>query len=185
MLSDLEITQIPNLITPFVPQSMKTTPEGTKCISYGLSSYGYDIRLSNDFRVFTGHSAAPIDPKEFDDGDLVQKSVPDHQPLLIPGNSFVLATSLEYFRMPEDVLAICLGKSTYARCGLLVNLTPLEPGWEGNLTIELSNTSPSPMRVYAGEGIAQLLFFRNNPCSTSYSKRGGKYQGQQGLTYAR
>jgi dCTP deaminase len=148
-------------------------------ISYGLSSYGYDIRVGNHFKIFHNLNSTLVDPKAFD-----ERSFIDHQgDCIIPPNSFVLAETVERFRIPRSVLAICLSKSTYARCGIIVNVTPLEPEWEGRLTIEISNTTPLPAKIYAGEGIAQLLFFLGNEvCETSYADRKGKYQNQTGLT---
>jgi dCTP deaminase len=151
-------------------------------ISYGLSSYGYDVRVGSHFKVFHNLRSTVVDPKEFDEG-----SFTDHEgDVLIPPNSFALAETVERFRMPRNVLSICVGKSTYARCGVIVNVTPLEPEWEGVLTLEISNTTPLPARIYAGEGIAQLLFFlAQEECETSYADRKGKYQHQTGLTLPR
>lgn len=149
-------------------------------ISYGVSSYGYDMRISDTFKIFRNHTGQVIDPKE-----LKPDQFTDFQKdsCIIPPNSFVLATSLEYFRIPRDVIVICLGKSTYARCGIVVNVTPLEPEWEGHVTIEISNTSPLPAKLYANEGIAQLLFLgAEELCETSYADKTGKYQAQKGIT---
>ncbi|NLO90820.1 MAG: dCTP deaminase [Elusimicrobia bacterium] len=149
-------------------------------ISYGLSSYGYDMRVADEYKIFTNVFAAYVDPKAFD-----SKSFLDYkgESCIVPPNSFALARSMEYFRIPRGVLAVCLGKSTYARCGIVVNVTPLEPEWEGHLTIEISNTTPLPAKIYSGEGIAQLLFFGGDQnCSKSYADRKGKYQAQRGVT---
>ncbi|WP_213357812.1 dCTP deaminase [Chlamydiifrater phoenicopteri] len=153
---------------------------GEKLISYGLSSYGYDLRISREFKVFTNVYNSIVDPKEFSENTFI--SIVDDV-CIIPPNSFALARSVEYFRIPRSVLTMCIGKSTYARCGLIVNVTPFEPEWEGYVTIEISNTTPLPAKVYANEGIAQVLFFEaENECSVSYAERNGKYQKQQGIT---
>ncbi|MDI6801996.1 MAG: dCTP deaminase [Thermodesulfovibrionales bacterium] len=149
-------------------------------ISYGVSSYGYDMRIGDEFKIFTNINNTVVDPKSFD-----PKSFVDYKGdvCIIPPNSFVLASSLEYFRIPRDVLVICLGKSTYARCGLVVNVTPLEPEWEGHVTIEISNTTPLPAKIYANEGIAQLIFLQSAElCEVSYKDKSGKYQAQKGIT---
>ena len=149
-------------------------------ISYGLSSYGYDARVSDEFMIFTNVDNACVDPKNFSEQSFVERQ---NDVCVIPPNSFVLARTVEYFRIPEDVLVICLGKSTYARCGLIVNVTPLEPGWEGHVTLEISNTTPLPAKVYAHEGVSQFLFFKGSgPCEVSYKDRAGKYMGQRGVT---
>lgn len=149
-------------------------------VSYGLSSYGYDIRVAPEFKVFTNVHNAIVDPKRFDDRSFVD--IHDAE-CIIPPNSFALARTEEYFRIPRDVLVVCVGKSTYARCGLIVNVTPLEPTWEGYLTLEISNTTPLPAKIYGGEGIAQLLFFEGDePPETAYADRKGKYMKQQGVT---
>ena len=149
-------------------------------ISYGLSSYGYDIRVADEFKVFTNINSTVVDPKNFD----ARSFVDVHADIcIIPPNSFALAKTVEYFRIPRDVLTVCVGKSTYARCGLIVNVTPFEPEWEGFVTLEISNTTPLPAKVYANEGIAQVLFFQSDEmCEVSYADKKGKYQGQQGLT---
>lgn len=148
-----------------------------KLISYGTSSYGYDIRCSTEFKVFTNINSTVVDPKNFDENCFVDM---EGESCIIPPNSFALARTVEYFRIPRNVLAICLGKSTYARCGIIVNVTPLEPEWEGYLTLEFSNTTPLPAKIYAGEGCAQLLFFESDEdCETSYKDRSGKYQNQE------
>ena len=152
-------------------------------ISYGLSSYGYDARVSDDFKIFTNVDSAVVDPKNFDSNSFVDRKT---DVCIIPPNSFALARTVEYFRVPRDILVICLGKSTYARCGIIVNVTPLEPEWEGHVTLEFSNTTPLPARIYADEGVAQMLFFQSDEeCETSYKDRGGKYQGQVGVTLPR
>ena len=149
-------------------------------ISYGLSSYGYDIRVADEFKVFTNINNTVVDPKNFDDRSFVDMRT---DVCIIPPNSFVLAKTVEYFRIPRDVLTVCVGKSTYARCGLIVNVTPFEPEWEGYVTLEISNTTPLPARVYANEGIAQVLFFQSDePCERSYADKKGKYQAQRGVT---
>ncbi len=148
-------------------------------ISYGLSSYGYDIRIADEFKIFTNINTTIVDPKAFD-----PRSFVDYQGevAIIPPNSFALGRSVEYFRIPRNVLTICVGKSTYARCGIITNVTPFEPEWEGYVTLEISNTTPLPARIYANEGIAQVLFFESDEaCQTSYADRQGKYQGQQGI----
>ncbi len=166
------------MIDPFVE---KQNHAGV--ISYGLSSYGYDARCSNEFKIFTNVDSAVVDPKSFSEKSFVDREV---DVCIIPPNSFVLTRSVEYFRIPKDVLVICLGKSTYARCGLIVNVTPLEPGWEGHVTLEISNTTPLPAKVYANEGVAQFLFFKGSaPCEVSYADRSGKYMGQKGVTLPR
>jgi len=152
-------------------------------ISYGLSSYGYDIRVADEFKVFTNINSTVVDPKNFDARSFVDVKA---DVCIIPPNSFALAKTVEYFRIPRDVLTVCVGKSTYARCGLIVNVTPFEPEWEGFVTLEISNTTPLPARVYANEGIAQVLFFQSDEvCEVSYADKKGKYQRQQGLTLPR
>lgn len=166
------------MIEPFVDRQIRTA-EGRSIISYGLSSFGYDIRVSRHFRVFTNVYGAVIDPKNFDPRGLVEMET---DVCLIPPNSFVLALSVEKFRIPRNVMTICVGKSTYARCGIIVNVTPFEPGWEGHAVLEISNTTPLPAKVYAGEGLAQVLFFESDsPCEVSYADRNGKYQNQTGI----
>jgi dCTP deaminase len=162
------------MIEPF---SEKQVSKG--CISYGLSSYGYDLRVSSEFKIFTNVNSAIIDPKAFDERSFVTV---ESESVIIPPNSFALARSIEYFRIPRDVLTICVGKSTYARCGIIVNVTPFEPEWEGYVTLEISNTTPLPAKVYANEGLCQILFFQSDEvCETSYADRSGKYQNQQGI----
>lgn len=175
-----KMAQEHNMIEPFEPQQVRTGSGGGKTISHGTSSYGYDIRCSNEFKVFTNINSAIVDPKNFAPESFVDV-VSDV--CIIPPNSFVLARSVEYFRIPRNVLVICLGKSTYARCGIIVNVTPLEPEWEGHITLEFSNTTPLPAKIYANEGVAQLLFLESDEvCETSYKDRSGKYQGQRGVT---
>lgn len=172
------------MIEPFVQEQIKRRGKfisngESKLISYGLSSYGYDIRCSNEFKIFTNVNNSIIDPKDFDPKCFVD-FIGDV--CIIPPNSFALTRSIEYMRIPRDVLVVCLGKSTYARCGAVVNVTPLEPEWEGHITLEISNTTTLPLKVYANEGIAQLLFFQSDEtCLVSYKDRGGKYQGQTGV----
>jgi dCTP deaminase len=152
-------------------------------ISYGLSSYGYDIRVADEFKVFTNINSTVVDPKNFDNRSFVDVKA---DVCIIPPNSFALAKTVEYFRIPRDVLTVCVGKSTYARCGLIVNVTPFEPEWEGYVTLEISNTTPLPAKVYANEGISQVLFFQSDEtCEVSYADKQGKYQRQQGLTLPR
>ena len=152
-------------------------------VSYGLSSYGYDIRVADEFKVFTNINSTVVDPKNFDARSFVDLKT---DICIIPPNSFALAKTVEYFRIPRNVLTICVGKSTYARCGLIVNVTPFEPEWEGYVTLEISNTTPLPAKVYANEGISQVLFFQSDePCEVSYADKKGKYQKQQGLTLPR
>ncbi|MGD2064306.1 MAG: dCTP deaminase [Nitrospirota bacterium] len=152
-------------------------------VSYGVSSYGYDTRVSDEFKIFTNVNSSVVDPKDFDPASFVDVKT---EVCIVPPNSFALAHTVEYFRMPRNVLAICLGKSTYARCGIIVNVTPFEPGWEGYVTIEISNTTPLPAKIYANEGIAQVIFFEaDEECEVSYADRSGKYQQQTGVTLPR
>ena len=170
-----EQAQNHNMIEPFEEAQRR---EGN--ISYGLSSYGYDARCAPEFKIFTNVDSEIVDPKKFSPKSFVERS---GDVCIIPPNSFALARTVEYFRVPEDVLVVCLGKSTYARCGIIVNVTPLEPGWEGHVTLEFSNTTPLPAKIYANEGVCQFLFFKGNePCEVSYKDRAGKYQGQTGIT---
>lgn len=167
------------MIEPFEPGQVREA-NGQTIVSYGTSSYGYDVRCSREFKVFTNIESAIVDPKRFDESSFVDRVA---DVCIIPPNSFVLARTVEYFRIPRNVLTICLGKSTYARCGIIVNVTPLEPEWEGHVTLEFSNTTPLPAKIYANEGVAQMLFLESDEvCETSYKDRGGKYQGQQGVT---
>ncbi len=178
ILSDIwirEQAQATSMIEPFVEAQRR---DG--CISYGLSSYGYDARVADEFKIFTHVDSSVVDPKDFDPRSFVDRKT---DVCIIPPNSFALARTVEYFRVPRDVLVICLGKSTYARCGIIVNVTPLEPGWEGHVTLEFSNTTPLPAKIYANEGACQFLFLKGEqPCETSYSDRAGKYMGQRGVT---
>jgi len=168
------------MIEPFVEEQVRATKNGEPIISYGVSSYGYDLRVSNKFQIFTNVYGSVVDPKAFDIKNLVEI---EGDFCLIPPNSFALAASVEYFRIPRNVITICLGKSTYARCGIIVNVTPFEPEWEGRVVLEISNTTPLPAKVYAGEGLAQVLFFKSDDdCKTSYADRRGKYQNQKGIT---
>ncbi len=166
------------MIEPYVDRL-----EAAGLVSYGLSSYGYDIRVADEYKIFTNALAGVVDPKDFDQRSFVDFKGPH---CVVPPNSFALARSVEYFRIPRDVLAVCLGKSTYARCGIIVNVTPLEPGWEGILTLEISNTTPLPAKIYSNEGIAQLLFFKSDQaCEVSYADRKGKYLKQTGVVLPR
>ncbi|OJZ18252.1 MAG: dCTP deaminase [Thiobacillus sp. 65-29] len=167
------------MIEPFEPGQVKQV-NGRAIVSYGTSSYGYDVRCADEFKLFTDINTTIVDPKAFDPNSFVEVK---GDSCIIPPNSFALARTVEYFRIPRNVLTICLGKSTYARCGIIVNVTPLEPEWEGHVTLEFSNTTPLPAKIYAHEGVAQMLFFESDEvCSTSYKDRGGKYQGQRGVT---
>jgi len=164
-----------NMIEPFVESQVRGS-----AISYGVSSYGYDIRVADEFKIFTNINNTVIDPKNFDPRSFVDVKT---DVCIVPPNSFALARTIEYFRIPRDVLTICLGKSTYARCGIIVNVTPFEPEWEGTVTLEISNTTPLPAKIYANEGIAQVLFFQSDePCEMSYKDKKGKYQAQTGVT---
>lgn len=167
------------MIEPFEPSQIRYA-NGQKIVSYGTSSYGYDIRCSDEFKLFTNINSAIVDPKNFDSNSFVDVK---GDVCLIPPNSFALARTVEYFRIPRNILTICLGKSTYARCGIIVNVTPFEPEWEGFVTLEFSNTTPLPAKIYANEGVAQVIFFESDEvCEISYKDRGGKYQGQHGVT---
>ena len=160
------------------PYSEKQVSAGV--ISYGVSSYGYDLRVADEFKIFTNVNSTIVDPKHFDERSFVTVTA---DVAIIPPNSFALARSVEYFKIPRDVLTICVGKSTYARCGIIVNVTPLEPEWEGHVTLEFSNTTPLPAKIYANEGACQFLFLQGNePCEISYRDKAGKYQGQRGVT---
>jgi dCTP deaminase len=163
-----------DMINPFTEKQVR---KGV--ISYGLSSYGYDLRVSDEFKIFTNVNSAIVDPKHFDEKSFVSIQ---GEVCIVPPNSFALARSVEYFKIPRDVLTICVGKSTYARCGIIVNVTPFEPEWEGFVTLEISNTTPLPAKIYANEGLCQILFFQSDePCETSYKDKKGKYQSQQGI----
>jgi dCTP deaminase len=173
-----DMAQNHGMIEPFVEAQRR---DGM--ISYGVSSYGYDARIAPEFKIFTDVDNAMIDPKNFNPKSFVER---DTDVCIIPPHSFVLGRTIEYFRIPRDVLVICLGKSTYARCGLIVNVTPLEPEWEGHVTLEISNTTPLPAKIYANEGLCQFLFFKGDqPCDVSYKDRGGKYMNQTGVTLPR
>ena len=167
------------MIEPFEPGQIRSA-NGNKIVSYGTSSYGYDVRCADEFKIFTNINSAIVDPKNFDAASFVDiKS----DVCIIPPNSFALARTVEYFRIPRDVLVVCVGKSTYARCGIIVNVTPLEPEWEGHVTLEFSNTTPLPAKIYANEGACQFLFLQGDePCEVSYRDKAGKYQGQRGVT---
>lgn len=170
------------MIEPFEPNQVRAI-DGRRVISYGTSSYGYDIRCASEFKVFTNIHSAIVDPKNFDPASFVDI---DADVCVIPPNSFALARTVEYFRIPRNVLTICLGKSTYARCGIIVNVTPLEPEWEGHVTLEFSNTTTLPAKIYANEGVAQVIFLESDQaCEVSYRERGGKYQAQTGVTLPR
>jgi dCTP deaminase len=167
------------MIEPFEPGQVREV-DGQRIVSYGTSSYGYDVRCSDEFKIFTNINSTIVDPKNFDEKSFVDLK---GAVCIIPPNSFALARTIERFRIPRNVLVICLGKSSYARCGIVVNVTPLEPEWEGYVTLEFSNTTPLPAKIYANEGVAQMLFFESDEvCETSYRDRGGKYQGQHGVT---
>ena len=167
--------KLKGMIKPFVSKQVRKGK-----ISFGLSSYGYDARVSNEFKIFTNVNSGIVDPKVFKKESFVTKIGKE---CIIPPNSFALARTIEYFKIPRSVLTLCLGKSTYARCGIIVNVTPLEPEWEGHVTLEFSNTTSLPAKIYANEGVAQMLFFESDEvCKTSYKDRGGKYQGQTGVT---
>jgi len=178
--SDRWIKDIANkgMITPYSDKQIRKN-----VISYGVSSYGYDIRISDEFKIFTNINTTLVDPKNFDERSLVDFK---GDVCIIPPNSFALASSVEYLKIPRDVLVICLGKSTYARCGIIVNITPLEPEWEGHITVEISNTTPIPAKIYGNEGIAQLIFLQaDEVCEISYKDKAGKYQSQKGITLAK
>ncbi len=167
------------MIEPFEENQIRES-NGEKIVSYGTSSYGYDIRCANEFKIFTNINSVIVDPKKFDENSFFDLK---SDICIIPPNSFALARTIEYFRIPRNVLTICLGKSTYARCGIIVNVTPFEPEWEGFVTLEFSNTTPLPAKIYAGEGCAQVIFFESDEdCDISYKDRKGKYQGQKGVT---
>lgn len=174
------------MIEPFVDSQVRQADShGRKVISYGVSSYGYDMRVAPEFKIFTNALSAIVDPKEFDSKSFVEY---EGEICIVPPNSFALARSIEYFRIPRNVLTICVGKSTYARCGIITNVTPFEPEWEGHVTLEISNTTPLPARIYANEGICQVLFFEaddDDVCETSYKDKAGKYQAQRGVTLPR
>ncbi|HXZ78724.1 MAG TPA: dCTP deaminase [Terriglobales bacterium] len=163
-----------DMINPFSEKQVRET-----VVSYGLSSYGYDLRVADEFKIFTNVNSTIVDPKNFDERSFVTVR---SDCAIVPPNSFALARSVEYFKIPRDVLTLCVGKSTYARCGIIVNVTPFEPEWEGFVTLEISNTTPLPAKIYANEGLCQILFFQSDePCETSYKDRHGKYQAQRGI----
>ena len=167
------------MISPFEPGQVREY-NNQRIISYGTSSYGYDVRCSTEFKIFTNINSAVVDPKNFDANSFIDIN---SDVCIIPPNSFALARTVETFKIPRNVLTVCLGKSTYARCGIIVNVTPLEPEWEGQVTLEFSNTTPLPAKIYANEGVAQMLFFESDEvCDVSYADRAGKYQGQRGVT---
>ncbi|MDR9432929.1 MAG: dCTP deaminase [Spiribacter sp.] len=171
------------MIEPFEPGQVRDDASGERMISYGTSSYGYDVRCAEHFKIFTNINSAVVDPKGFDEASFVDVR---SDVCIIPPNSFALASTVEYFRIPRNVLTICLGKSTYARCGIIVNVTPLEPEWEGHVTLEFSNTTTLPAKIYANEGVAQMLFLESDEvCEQSYKDRAGKYMGQRGVTLPR
>lgn len=185
ILNDKEIKELclkKNMIDPFIGTSVRQNKDGNKIVSYGLSSFGYDVRLSNQFKIFSNINSTVVDPLSFDEKACVDYS---GEYCIIPPNSYILGVTIEYFRIPEDIMVICLGKSTYARCGAIVNVTPIEPGFEGQVVIEISNATPLPLKVYANMGIAQFLFFKGNKCEVSYGTKKGKYQGQTGITLAK
>lgn len=169
------------MIEPFVEKQVRYINDGKdKVVSYGVSSYGYDLRVADEFKIFTNVLNSMVDPKKFDDNSFIDVK---GDVCIVPPNSFALARSVEYFRIPKNVLTICLGKSTYARCGIIVNVTPFEPGWEGHVTLEISNTTPLPAKIYANEGLAQVVFFKSEEdCAITYAQRGGKYMKQRGIT---
>jgi dCTP deaminase len=170
------------MISPF-EENQITSDSQNKNISYGTSSYGYDVRCADEFKIFTNINSTIVDPKNFDTNNFVDVK---SDVCIIPPNSFCLARTVEYIKIPRNVLTVCLGKSTYARCGIIVNVTPLEPEWEGHVTLEFSNTTPLPAKIYANEGVAQFLFFESDEeCAVSYKDKNGKYQGQQGVTLPR
>ena len=184
-VTDEELAKWKPMIEPFHAEQVRKTETGARVISYGLSSYGYDVRCSTEFKVFTNVNTAVVDPKNFDDNCYVTKDGTEDGYVIIPPNGFALAHTVEYFRIPRDILVICLGKSTFARCGIIVNVTPLEPEWEGQVVLEFSNTTSLPAKIYVNEGVAQFLFLQadeDDVCEVSYADRGGKYQGQTGIT---
>ncbi len=171
----IQMAREKRMIEPFEAEQVRNGK-----ISYGVSSYGYDIRVANEFKIFTNVNSTIVDPKNFDESSLVSV---DTDTCIIPPNSFALARTVEYFRIPRNILTLCVGKSTYARCGIIVNVTPFEPEWEGYVTLEVSNTTPLPAKIYANEGIAQVIFFESDEvCEISYADKKGKYQAQKGLT---
>lgn len=183
ILSDKAIAELAKnqqMIEPFINGQKRYNDKDERIISYGLSSYGYDARVADEFKIFTNVNSSIVDPKNFCEDSFVDRKTPV---CTIPPNSFALARTVEYFKIPKDVLVVCVGKSTYARCGIIVNVTPLEPEWEGHVTLEFSNTTPLPAKIYAGEGVCQFLFFKGDQsCETSYKDKSGKYMNQRGVT---
>lgn len=170
------------MIEPFEPRQIRQSTK-SNVISYGVSSYGYDVRVADEFKIFTNVNSTVIDPKKFDPNSFVNFK---GDACIVPPNSFALAHTVEYFRIPRNILTVCLGKSTYARCGIIVNVTPFEPEWEGIVTLEISNTTPLPAKIYSNEGIAQVLFFESDEqCEVSYKDKNGKYMSQRGVTLPR
>lgn len=197
ILNDKEITQLckEGMIVPYSETSVRCVGHGLgeegfrSVLSFGMSSFGYDVTLAEEAKIFTNQNAAIIDPKKLEEGTLIDALIKtDAQGakyVILPPNSYMLGRTVEWFKIPRDVMIVCVGKSTYARAGCICNTTPIEPGFEGNVVIELANTTSLPMKVYLGEGIAQFLFFRGNPCEVSYADRSGKYMGQSGITLPR
>lgn len=192
ILNDRQISDLvwyTNMIDPFVEVQVRevTTLKGErkKVVSYGLSSFGYDIRIGTEFRIFHNAYGSVVDPKSFDPQAMVEVRVEPHEAVVIPPNSFALGLSVEEFRIPRDIVTVCVGKSTYARCGIIVNVTPFEPEWRGRAVLEISNTTPLPAKVYACEGIAQVMFFKGQECEVSYADRNGKYQDQKSIVTAK
>ncbi len=185
VLSDIEIrerSQKNKMIEPFVEKLVRKTKD-QKVLSYGLSSYGYDVRVSNEFKVFTNINNNVIDPKNFSNDSFITKTIKENDYFILPPNSFALANTVETFNIPRDIIVICVGKSTYARCGIIVNVTPIEPEFKGQVVLEFSNTTNLPVKIYPNEGACQFIFFKaDTVCETSYSDRNGKYQNQQGIT---
>ncbi len=185
VLSDFEIRERSNkngMIQPFVEKLVRTD-KNKNVLSYGLSSYGYDVRVSNEFKIFTNINNSIIDPKNFSNESFVTKTVKENEYVILPPNSFALANTVETFNIPKDIIVICVGKSTYARCGIIVNVTPIEPEFKGQVVLEFSNTTNLPVKLYANEGACQFVFFKaDKVCETSYADRNGKYQNQQGIT---
>lgn len=180
----IDLCRTRNMIDPYVVGQVRINDQNKRIISYGASSYGYDIRIADEFKIFTNALNAMVDPKDFNTTTTFITYKGDA--CIIPPNSFVLGKSMEFFRIPRDLMVLCVGKSTYARCGIIINVTPLEPEWEGFITLEVSNTTPNPAKIYANEGIAQVVFFRaEQPCWTSYKDKDGKYQGQTDITMPR
>lgn len=191
----IDLVQSENMISNFVSKNVRVVEgfdrysEDRRVLSYGVSSFGYDVRLTDEVKIFTNQNASIIDPKKLCEGSLIDATVKTDddgsQYAILPPNSYMLGSTVEYFKVPRDVMIICVGKSTYARAGCICNTTPIEPGFEGNVVIELANSTSLPMKIYLNEGIAQFIFFKGNPCGVSYGDRGGKYQGQTGITLPR